>query len=549
VTYQVLTRKWRPQVFQEIVGQDHIIRTLTNAISLGRINHAYLFAGPHGTGKTSTARILAKALNCDKGPTPLPCNRCSNCLEITRGESLDVLEIDGASNRGIDEVRELRERIGTSPMKGRFKVYIIDEVHMLTHPAFNALLKTLEEPPSHAIFIFATTDPEKVPPTIISRCQRFDFRKIRFSDIVMRLEQIVKNENISATPQALQCIAIASENSMRDAEKILDQLISYTQGEITEKDVIEALGMVEAEYLANFTDNLYHHKPLSNIKLLHKLLKEGKDPQWIVKGWLNWLRDITMLKLGEEDFLTFSSSYKDLLKKQSSYFTLGELTDLMENISSIERKIRFSSTPNIHLEVLMVKLCSLDSEVEKIKGENPQLAALYERIVALEQKLTEGLSIEFPKEVKEKGPSLEEKVEASISEERKPDEENEPSLSIPKIELTSKEGDELKKWKEVIKEVKQKKRTLGSFLEKMKVLSVEENSIVLGSEVNFLKEVIEKRENKKLICEELKKFFSKNFSLKFKQITPIKTKKKESVSLREIVAKAIEIFEGEVISK
>jgi len=549
VTYQVLTRKWRPQVFQEIVGQDHIIRTLTNAISLGRINHAYLFAGPHGTGKTSTARILAKALNCDKGPTPLPCNRCSNCLEITRGESLDVLEIDGASNRGIDEVRELRERIGTSPMKGRFKVYIIDEVHMLTHPAFNALLKTLEEPPSHAIFIFATTDPEKVPPTIISRCQRFDFRKIRFSDIVMRLKQIVKNENISATPQALQCIAIASENSMRDAEKILDQLISYTQGEITEKDVIEALGMVEAEYLANFTDNLYHHKPLSNIKLLHKLLKEGKDPQWIVKGWLNWLRDITMLKLGEEDFLTFSSSYKDLLKKQSSYFTLGELTDLMENISSIERKIRFSSTPNIHLEVLMVKLCSLDSEVEKIKGENPQLAALYERIVALEQKLTEGLSIEFPKEVKEKGPSLEEKVEASISEERKPDEENEPSLSIPKIELTSKEGDELKKWKEVIKEVKQKKRTLGSFLEKMKVLSVEENSIVLGSEVNFLKEVIEKRENKKLICEELKKFFSKNFSLKFKQITPIKTKKKESVSLREIVAKAIEIFEGEVISK
>jgi len=549
VTYQVLTRKWRPQVFQEIVGQDHIIRTLTNAISLGRINHAYLFAGPHGTGKTSTARILAKALNCDKGPTPLPCNRCSNCLEITRGESLDVLEIDGASNRGIDEVRELRERIGTSPMKGRFKVYIIDEVHMLTHPAFNALLKTLEEPPSHAIFIFATTDPEKVPPTIISRCQRFDFRKIRFSDIVMRLEQIVKNENISATPQALQCIAIASENSMRDAEKILDQLISYTQGEITEKDVIEALGMVEAEYLANFTDNLYHHKPLSNIKLLHKLLKEGKDPQWIVKGWLNWLRDITMLKLGEGDFLTFSSSYKDLLKKQSSYFTLGELTDLMENISSIERKIRFSSTPNIHLEVLMIKLCSLDSEVEKIKGKNPQLATLYERIVALEQKLTEGLSIEFPKEVKEKGPSLEEKVEASISEERKPDEENEPSLSIPKIELTSKEGDELKKWKEVIKEVKQKKRTLGSFLEKMKVLSVEENSIVLGSEVNFLKEVIEKRENKKLICEELKKFFSKNFSLKFKQITPIKTKKKESVSLREIVAKAIEIFEGEVISK
>ncbi|MBC7190229.1 DNA polymerase III subunit gamma/tau, partial [Candidatus Aerophobetes bacterium] len=333
MTYQALTRKWRPQTFQEIIGQDHITRTLINAISLGRINHAYLFAGPHGTGKTSTARVLAKALNCEKGPVPDPCNRCSSCLEITRGESLDVLEIDGASNRGIDEIRQLRERISTSPMKGRFRIYIIDEVHMLTGPAFNALLKTLEEPPSHAIFIFATTDPEKVPLTIISRCQRFDFKKIGFSDILARLEQIIEKENIKATPSSLKLIAKASENSMRDAEKILDQLISYTGGNIKEKDVIKMLGMVESDYLAELTENLYRKDAVANIKLLHRLLKEGKDPFWIIKGWISWLRDIMMLKLGEKDSLFFSQeSGGRLLEKQTAYFSMNQLLYFTEEL-------------------------------------------------------------------------------------------------------------------------------------------------------------------------------------------------------------------------
>ena len=550
MTYQVLPQKWRPQTFQEIVGQDHITRTLINAISLGRITHAYLFAGPHGTGKTSTARILAKALNCEKGPTPFPCNRCSSCLEITRGESLDVLEIDGASNRGIDEIRELRERAGTSPIKGKFKIYIIDEVHMLTNPAFNALLKTLEEPPSHVVFIFATTEPGKLPMTVISRCQRFDFGKIGFPDIVARLEQIVKKEGINATSESLQLIARVSENSMRDAEKILDQLISYTRGDIKEEDVIRVLGMVETEYLAALTENLYRHDAPSNIKLLHQLLKEGKNPQWIIKGWLTWLRDLAMFKLGEKESLSFPSRYKELLENQSSYFTVNELMDFIERLSSSEREIHFSSTPTIHLEVLMIKLCSFDSEVERVKEKDPHLASIYNKIVALEKKIVTRTFADFPQESTRQEILLERQKEtftSEIDEETKSDRKD--RLPPQEEEITDIKKEWLTRWEMVVKEVRKKKKTLGTFLEKMKVLSVEENSIILGSEMNFLKETLEKEENKKLIREELKKFFSEKFSLQFKQIIPEEGKKKKSSSLREAVAQAIEIFEGEVVSR
>jgi len=555
VAYQVLTQKWRPQVFQEVVGQDHIMRTLINSISLNRVAHAYLFAGPHGTGKTSTARILSKALNCEKGPTPFPCNQCSRCLEIIRGEFLDVLEIDGASNRGIDEMRSLRERVSTSPMKGRFKVYIIDEVHMLTSPAFNALLKTIEEPPSHVVFIFATTDPEKLPLTIISRCQRFDFKRIGSSDIVARLEQIVVKEKISATHQSLQLIARASENSMRDAQKFLDQLTSYAQEGIKEEDVRQVLGLVEAEYLTKLTDNLFHHDSASNIKLLHQLLKKGKTPQWIVKDWLNWMRDLVMFKLGGKELLLFSSSYREIIETQSSYFTVKQLIDYIEQLCSTERKIRFSSTPYIHLEVLMIKLCSVNAEVKKIKlkGENSSLAALYDKIIALEKKIAAIASVSSPEGYRPKNVLSEKKRDDSSYEgekkenDKKENDKKENILSSVK-ELNLVETEVLDRWKTVIQGVKTKNKTLGSFLEKMKILSLKKDLIILGHEANFLKETLEKRENKELVYKELKKIFSEKFSLKFKQIISKKNQEKKSSSLQKIVAQAVEIFEGEIIS-
>jgi len=226
-SYLVLARKWRPQLFEEVVGQQHITQTLQNAISQKRVAHAFLFTGARGVGKTSTARILAKALNCEKGPQINPCGQCTNCQEVTHGTSMDVIEIDGASNRGIDEIRELKENVRYTPAKSRYKIYIIDEVHMLTKEAFNALLKTLEEPPPHIIFIFATTEPHKIPATILSRCQRYDFKRIPFREVIGSLKRIVEEEKIQISQRGLLSIAQESEGSLRDAQSLLDQVIAY----------------------------------------------------------------------------------------------------------------------------------------------------------------------------------------------------------------------------------------------------------------------------------------------------------------------------------
>lgn len=573
--YLVLARKWRPQLFEEVVGQGHVVRTLRNAISLGRVAHAYLFAGPRGTGKTSTARILAKALNCEKGPTPFPCNQCSNCKEIIRGESLDVLEIDGASNRGIDEIRSLRERAKFFPVKARFKVYIIDEVHMLTHQAFNALLKTLEEPPPHVVFIFATTDPYKLPPTIISRCQRFDFRRISTADILSRLGQIAQKEKISITPEALSLIAEAAENSMRDAEVILDQAVSYAGGSISEEDVAEILGVVEKKYLSQLTENVARRNVSANIALVDELLEKGKSPEWLIKGWQRWFRNLILIKLDKErknlSFLT--PKERKEMERQASYFSLRDLIHFINVLSQAERKVTLSSQPQVHLELLAIELSSPDFEVDRLNLKDPEIARVYQKIVDLEKKLVDQVS-SWPKEKEEKKTEgvfeawTEKKEEDRFldaytekADQQRPSRGDTFSLKSRLLEVQkfNKEGGRsetlrreasplkcrfLERWPLVIKEVEKRSKTLGALLKKVEVLSVEEGVLTLGVKGKFYEETLKKEENLKLVKEALRKFSPSELTLNY---TLVDSSSRHQ--LPNMVSKAVDLFDGEIIEE
>jgi DNA polymerase III subunit gamma/tau len=303
MAYQVLARKWRPQNFSDVVGQEHVTQTLVNAIRADRLAHAYLFAGPRGVGKTSVARILAKAINCEEGEPGKPCNQCLSCTEITSGSSVDVQEIDGASNRGIDEIRELRGNINYLPSSSKYRVYIIDEVHMLTLPAFNALLKTLEEPPPHVKFIFATTEPHKVPVTILSRCQRFDFKRIPIHDIVHHLDNIAREEGVHISNTALSLIAREAEGGMRDAESLLDQVVSFAGMTVEDAQVTDILGIIDRELLFQISASIIEGDMKACLQMVDGIYNHGHDMKAFYRNLMQQFRDLLVSLISPENSL------------------------------------------------------------------------------------------------------------------------------------------------------------------------------------------------------------------------------------------------------
>lgn len=375
MSYQALYRVWRPQTFEDLVGQDMITKTLKNALATKQTTHAYLFAGPRGTGKTSCAKLFAKALNCPNQVNGDPCNECEICKAITAGRLNDVIEIDAASNNGVEEIRDIRDKVKYAPTQADYKVYIIDEVHMLSTSAFNALLKTLEEPPANVVFILATTDPHKIPATIISRTQRFDFKRITSGAILERMEYILKQKQFEYDEQALNVIARAAEGGMRDALSILDQVLSFGENKVTLDNALLVTGSVTRENLIKYLSQVQNHETVAGLQTIHAILDEGKDSKRLLEDLINCCRDLLLYKQAPEMLeQTGSVMIDDEFKNMAEKSNPETLYRYIDTLNEQQENMRYSMHQSVYLEVLTVKLAKIDGKERKTSVQSLQTA-------------------------------------------------------------------------------------------------------------------------------------------------------------------------------
>jgi DNA polymerase III subunit gamma/tau len=464
VSYQVFARKYRPQTFDDLVGQAHVTRTLRNAVEQNRLAHAYLFVGPRGIGKTSTARILAKALNCVNGPTVTPCGVCDSCKEIAGGNSLDVLEIDGASNNGVEQVRELRDNVRYAPTKGKFKIYIIDEVHMLTSAAFNALLKTLEEPPAHVKFIFATTEPQKVLPTILSRCQRFDLHRIPANLIAQHLQFIAGKEKIVLDPAAAHAIAKGADGGLRDAESMLDQLVAFCGDKIEEPDVLNVFGFTSEQTVAQFTEKILRGETPAALELLHAEADNGKDMMKLMSDLISYLRDLLVGKVKPEALADdLNPDLQKSLEAQAGMIETDRLLELIDQFAAAEGRMKWAPNKRLHFEVALIKAIQTLNQVT--------LNEVIENLAALrdgKQPAVAGIADPGPRQTKAK--PVERAVAASS-----PARVTDPGYIKEEPAIDPKEA-----WARTVEKVRATRRLIAGWVEAGTALGVEGRFLLVG---------------------------------------------------------------------
>jgi len=499
-----LYRKYRPRKFSDVISQQAIIRTLSNAVKYNRVGQAYLFAGPRGTGKTTLARILAMAVNCTNLSGGEPCLKCEICRQISRGKSLDIIEIDAASNTGVDNIRELKETVKLPPAQAKYKVYIIDEVHMLSIGAFNALLKTLEEPPEHVIFILATTEIHKLPETILSRCQRFDFSRLSMENIIKKLALIAKSEKVKIEKAALEMIAMAAEGGMRDAESLLSQIMSLEDKNITSKEVEEILGTTNRQPIEQMVDYLLQGKTSSALKLISQLTKDGYDLEIFSKSLLNYFRQLMLIAVNPETAKSFSFELtSEQIKKMETLaqkFSVPEILKIIDLISEAKDKIKSSFIPQLPLEMAIVKI-GREENPPSFSETNPP-AVNSSSAANRENPPQEKISPPEPKSAE-----VETKQSAEII---KPKIEPDVSKDIDKISDNNKQGSDSKKsevslddikenWDNILIKVEPLNHSLSSILAGCQPIKIEDNIIVIATKYGFYKDRLNEDKNKKAI--------------------------------------------------
>ena len=495
--YVVLARRWRPRLFKDVVGQEHVTRTLQNAISADRIAHAYLFSGPRGVGKTTVARVLAKAVNCIEGPQSEPCEKCTICTEISSGKSIDVIEIDAASNRGIDEIRELRESVKFAPVSGRYKVYIIDEAHMITHDAFNAFLKTLEEPPEHVIFILATTEPHKIPVTILSRCQRFDFRRLTRSEIIDRLRKIADADSLPIDDESLSLIAESADGAMRDAESILDQLLSFGGGKIQAEEVSSLLGLGEYRLLDQLAENILQSDSAGSLKTLNDLADRGADLSQCLKRLVSHFRDLMIYK-ENPDLIDTSETRLQRLANQSEGASIERLMKIARILTQAESDTRQLGYERLNLELALVRL-------SRLTDDTVPLAEMLDKLEEIESRLRTG-DVRTAPVVAEPEPVYTE-AEASVIEDHEEQVEND-------------EPDPLRAtWSKLLRNLREKgSPMLHALLKEASLVSIGDADLTIDFDprFNWHREQVQEAKNKGEIEAELSEIMGKPMGLRIK---------------------------------